>query len=113
MEAEIAWALAETTSRHLDANQRNTVYVAIAAGDHFWAVRFLLRAVVHFELAVPADLIPKLLKLDRAYRDHPDERSLRQLIGRLIIQPADRPQDVRPAQFFLPTVRRYTSIRHG
>jgi hypothetical protein len=87
-DAELAWELADTARGHLDATQRNEIYMAIAVGEAFWAIRLLLRAVVRFELGVRADLVPKLLGWVTSYRDHPEQGHLRHLIGRVRIQPA-------------------------
>jgi hypothetical protein len=86
-DAELAWELADTARGHLDATQRNEIYMAIAVGDAFWAIRLLLRTVVRFELGVGADLLPKLLGWVTSYRDHPEQGHLRHLIGRVRIQP--------------------------
>jgi len=85
--AELAWDLADTVRGHLDGAQRNEIYIAIAVGDTFWAVTILLRTVVRSELAVRADLLPKLLQWVASYRDHPAQGHLRHLIGRVRIQP--------------------------
>jgi hypothetical protein len=87
IDAEVAWELADTARGHLDATQRNEIYMAIAVGDAFWAIRLLLRTVVRFELGVRADLVPKLLRWVTSYRDHPEQGHLRHLIGRVRIQP--------------------------
>ena len=86
-DAEVVWELADTARGHLDVTERNEIYMAIAVGDAFWAIRVLLRTVVRFEIGVRADLLPKLLRWVTAYRDHPEQGHLRHLIGRVRIQP--------------------------
>ena len=88
IDAELAWDLADIAQGHLDATQRNEIYVAIAVGDAFWAITLLLRTVVRSKLSVPADLVPKLLRWVGSYRDHPAQALLRHLIGRVRIQPS-------------------------
>lgn len=94
MDAELAWDLADSTRGHLDATQRNDIYMAIAVGDAFWAVKFLLRTVVMSELGLRADLVPKLLRWVAAYRDHPEQALLAHLIGRVRIRPVHPRPDV-------------------
>jgi hypothetical protein len=89
VDTELAWELADAARGHLDARERNEVYVGIAAGDAFWAVTFLLRTIVRAGLAVRPGLVPKLFRWVAAYDDHPEQAHLRYLIGRIRIQPMD------------------------
>jgi hypothetical protein len=89
VDTDVAWELADTARGHLDACQRNEVYIGIAVGDAFWAVSFLLQTIVRAGLAVRADLARKLLRWVASYDDHPEQAHLRHLIGRVRIQPVD------------------------
>jgi hypothetical protein len=85
--SQLAWELAEIAKRHLGPNQRNAVYIAIGVGDVFWAATFLLQTVVRCGVGVRAELMLKLTRWVASYRDHPDELHLRNLIGRLRVEP--------------------------
>jgi hypothetical protein len=88
VDTELAWELADTARRHLNAPQRNAVYVGIASGEALWAVSFLLQTIVRAGLAVRADLAPKLLRWVASYEAHPKQAHLRDLIGHVRIQPS-------------------------
>ena len=112
MDAELAWDLSDIARGHLDATQRNAIYIAIAVGDAFWAVKFLLQAVVRSDLGVRADLVPKLLRWVASYRDHPEHARLAHLIGRIRIHPVQARPGV-PARRTVsgPAARNRQSIR--
>ena len=107
VDTELAWQLADTAHGHLDASRRNEVYIAIAVGDAFWAVKFLLQTIVRSELAVRADVEPKLSQWAASYRDHPEQAQLRNLIGRVRVQPFDPPRAVPAPPRVLATTSRY------
>ena len=92
VDTEIAWELADAARGHLDARERNKVYIGIAVGDAFLADTFLLQTIVRAGLAVRSGLVPKLLRWVAAYDDHPEQARLRHLIGRIRIQPPGRPR---------------------
>lgn len=106
IDVELAWDLADTARGHLDATQRNEIFMAIAVGDAFWAITLLLRTVVRWELGVRADLLPKLLRWVTSYRDHPQQALLRHLIGRVRIQTVEPPQRFAAPQTVSATVFR-------
>ena len=81
VDTELAWELADAARGHLDARERNKVYIGIAVGDAFWANTFLLQTIVRAGLAVRSGLVPKLLRWVAAYDDHPERAHLRHLIG--------------------------------
>jgi hypothetical protein len=87
VDTELAWELADTARGHLNAPQRDAVYVGIASGEALWAVSFLLQAIVRAGVAVRADLVQKLLRWVASYHDHPKQAHLRYLIGHVRIQP--------------------------
>jgi hypothetical protein len=82
-EAELAWALARVADPHLNAVERNRVYVAIGVGDIFGAIDFLIRAVVRQRLALPADLVVRFTAWLDVYAGHDDEPRLRALINQV------------------------------
>ena len=91
VDTELAWELADAARGHLDARERNEVYVRIAVGDGFWAVAFLLQTIVRAGLAVRSGLLPKLFRWVTAYDDHPEQAHLRYLVGHIRIQPQGVP----------------------
>lgn len=107
VDTELAWELAETARGHLDARQRNQVYVAIAAGDAFWVTTFLLQKIVRSGLAIRSDTLPNLLRWVGSYRDHPEHGRLRDLIERVTVEPFDPPREVTPPPTILTTSARY------
>ena len=78
---QLAWELAEVGARHLDATERENLFVAIGAGETFKAVESLMHAVVGNGVALRAETITRLLAWLDGYRNHPDERGLRRLIA--------------------------------
>ena len=97
---ELAWELAEVGASHLDATERDNLYVAIGSGETFLAVESLIRAVVGIRVALRAETITRLLAWLDGYRDHPGEGGLRELIAEGDIQPDQLP----PAPAGLSTV---------
>jgi len=89
VDTELVWELVDTARGHLNAPQRNAVYVGIASGEALWAVTFLLQTIVRAGVPVRADLAPKLLRWVASYHDHPKQAHLRHLIGRVRIQPSN------------------------
>jgi hypothetical protein len=100
---ELAWELAEVGASHLDATERDNLYVAIASGESFLAVESLMRAVVGNRVALRAETITRLLAWLDGYRDHHGQRGLRRLIAEVDVQPDHLP----PAPTRLSTVYRY------
>jgi hypothetical protein len=92
VDTELAWELADTARDHLNARQRNQVYVGIATDEALFAIAFLLQTIVRAGLAVRADMATKLMRWVASYDDHPKQAQLRHLIGRLRIQPSSPPR---------------------
>ena len=109
VDTELAWELADAARGHLDACQRDRVYINIAADDAFGTVTFLLQTIVRGGLAVRADLAPKLLRWIASYNDHPAQAHLRYLVGRVRIQPSDPPRGVPSPPVRLAALSRYAS----
>jgi hypothetical protein len=91
-DTELAWELADTARGHLNARQRNQVYIGIATDEAFYPVAFLLQTIVRAGLAVRADMATKLMRWVASYDAHPKQAQLRHLIGRLKIQPSSPPR---------------------
>ena len=118
VDTELAWQLADAAKGHLDAAQRNEVYIAIGVGDSFSAARFLLQTIVRAEIAVRTEVILQLNRWVDSYRDHPDEARLRELIRRVAIEPFDDsrrapapPRVLTPVMRYRPTNRRTVNLR--
>jgi hypothetical protein len=107
--SELAWELAEVGASHLDATERDNLYVAIASGETFLAVESLMRAVVGNRVALHAETITRLRAWLDGYRDHPDERGLRRLIAKVDIHTDPLP----PAPTPLSTVYRHRRPRRS
>jgi hypothetical protein len=107
VDTELAWELADTAKVHLNANQRNKVYIAIGVGDTFSAANFLLQTIVRSGVVIRADLMLKLNRWVASYRDHPEQARLRDLIGRLTVEHFDVPREVPVPHTVLSTVVRY------
>jgi hypothetical protein len=110
VETELAWELADVARGHLDACQRDKVYIGIAVGDAFGTVTFLLQTIVRAGLAVRGDLAPKLLRWIASYDDHPAQAHLRYLIGRVRIQPFDSPRGVSAPPVRLAVLSRFAHL---
>src|SRR6185312_8395934 len=54
-EANLAWALADTARPHLSPAERNKVYVAIAVGETFAAIRHLITLAADKRIALTAE----------------------------------------------------------
>lgn len=79
-EAKLAWALMEVAKPHMNAGERNFVFVAVGAGDTFAAIRSIINLVA----AKHIPLRPHLVQLCRtwldAYRFHDEHEHLRRVI---------------------------------
>jgi hypothetical protein len=79
-EASLAWALALAAKPHLDALERNDIFVAIGAGETFAAIYTLLKWVAIKRIPVGPDLVQRCVSWLDVYVGHEDERYLRRLI---------------------------------
>ena len=79
-EARLAWALALAAKPHLDALERNDIFVAIGAGETFAAIYTLLKWVAIKRIPVEPDLARQCVSWLDAYTGHEDERYVRRLI---------------------------------
>ena len=112
VDTELAWELADTARGHLNARQRNQVYIGIATDEAFFAVAFLLQAIVRAGLAVRADMATKLMRWVASYDDHPNQAQLRHLIGRLRIQPSSTPRSASSLPMGSPAAGSTTAGAH-
>jgi hypothetical protein len=83
-EANLAWALALDAKPHLDAVERNGIFVAIGAGETFAAMYALLKWVAIKRIPVEPDLVRRCVSWLDAYVGHEDERYLRRLIEHFV-----------------------------
>jgi hypothetical protein len=79
-EANLAWALVLAAKPHLDAVERNDIFVAIGAGETFAAIHALLKWVAIKRIPMEPDLVQRCISWLDAYVGHEDERCLRRLI---------------------------------
>jgi hypothetical protein len=89
-EAKLAWALAHAAAPHLNAAERNDIYVAIGVGETFSAISSLTATVVRKRLTLPADLVIRFSTWLDAYVGSDREPHLRQLIGQVKSCPVDQ-----------------------
>jgi hypothetical protein len=88
-EAKLAWALAQVADPHLNAAERNDIYVKIGVGETFSAIFSLITTVVHKRLTLAADLVTTFSTWLDAYVGSDSEPHLRQLIGQVKSRPLD------------------------
>jgi len=79
-EANLAWALVLAAKPHMDAVERNDIFVAIGAGETFAAIHALLKWVAIKRIPMEPDLVQRCISWLDAYVGHEDERYLRRLI---------------------------------
>ena len=80
-ETNLSWALAEAVKPHMNALDRNYVFVAIGAGDNFAAIRQVLKLVAAKKVTLRPDLLKRCAVWLDAYVGHRDEHYLRWLVG--------------------------------
>jgi hypothetical protein len=82
-EANLAWALIEAAKPHMNAGERNFVFVTVGAGDTFAAIRSLINLIA----AKRIPLRPHLKRLCTtwldAYTFHDEHEHLRRVIEEL------------------------------
>jgi hypothetical protein len=79
-EAELAWSLANTADRHLDAARRNIAYISIGVGESFTEICLLVDAIARTGSTLNYVLATRLPSWLTAYAGQDDEPSLRRLI---------------------------------
>jgi hypothetical protein len=89
-EANLAWALAEAAKPHLNAAERNDIFVAIGAGEPFAAICQLLKSIATTRIPVRPDLVQRCRRWLSAHMGHEDERYLRRHIEDFLIPCAIR-----------------------
>ena len=84
-EADLAWALIEVAKPHMNAGERNFVFVAVGAGDTFAAIRSLINLIAVKRIP----LRPHLLQLCTAWLDaytlHDAHEQLRRVIEGFLV----------------------------
>jgi hypothetical protein len=84
-EVSLAWGLALAVKPHLDAVERNDIFVTIGAGETFAAITHLLRVAAVKRIPVGPDVVQQCTSWLHAYVGHTDERYLRHLIENYLI----------------------------
>jgi hypothetical protein len=84
-EADLAWALIDVAKPHMNAGERNFVFVSIGAGDTFAAIRSLINLLA----AKRIPLRPHLMQLCTAWLDaytlHDAHEQLRRVIEDFLV----------------------------
>jgi hypothetical protein len=88
-EANLAWALALAAKPHVDAAERNDIFVAIGADDTFAAIRELIKCVAIRGIPMGPDLVRGCVSWLDAYVGHEDERYLRRLVEDFVFSKRD------------------------
>jgi hypothetical protein len=79
-EADLAWALIEVTKPHMNAGERNFVFVAVGAGDTFAAIRCLINLVAAKRIPLRPHLMQQCRTWLDAYTFHDAYEQLRRVI---------------------------------
>jgi hypothetical protein len=79
-EADLAWALIEAAKPHMNAGERNYVFVTVGAGDTFAAIRSLINLVAAKRIPLRPHLIQLCTTWLDAYTLHDAHEHLRRLI---------------------------------
>jgi hypothetical protein len=84
-ESNLVWALIEAAKPHMNAGERNYVFVTVGAGDTFAAIRSLIK----FVAAKHIPLRPQLVQLCRTWLDgytfHNEHEHLSRVIDGLLM----------------------------
>jgi hypothetical protein len=90
-ETRLAWALADAAKPHLNADERNDVYVAIGVGETFAAIHYLITSAAGKRIALAPKLVQECHGWLDFYAGHGDEPYLRGLVEQVLIPYAMRP----------------------
>jgi hypothetical protein len=78
-EADLAWALIEVAKPHMNAGERNFVFVAVGAGDTFAAIRSLINLVAAKRIPLRPHLVQLCATWLDAYTFHDAHEQLRRV----------------------------------
>jgi hypothetical protein len=79
-ETTLAWALIEAAKPHMNAGQRDFVFVTISTGDTFTAMRTLINLLAVNRISLPHQLVQRCTAWLGAYVLHEDYEHLRHRI---------------------------------
>jgi hypothetical protein len=79
-EANLAWALIEAAKPHMNAGERNFVFVTVGAGDTFAAIRSLINLVAAKRIPLRPHLMQLCATWLDAYTFHDAHEQLRRVI---------------------------------
>lgn len=80
-EAKLAWALIEVAKPHMNAGERNLVFVTVGAGDTFAAIRSLINLVAVKRIPLRPQLAQLCAMWLEGYAFHDAHEQLRRAIG--------------------------------
>ncbi|MCW2649115.1 MAG: hypothetical protein JWR32_91 [Mycobacterium sp.] len=86
-EIELAWALATVADPHLGVAERHAIYIAIAVGDTFAAIRSLTATLVRVDSGLSAEMKATIERWLDSYRGSDDEPGVRELLARVTTHP--------------------------
>jgi hypothetical protein len=102
---DLAWTLAASVKDHLDAQERNLIYMALGSGDTYSAIRGLISAAVRERVWLPRNLINALLDWQSAHDDM--DGKLSAVISSIPIQPEPRGVKAPKKAEYLAVIRDY------
>ena len=76
----LAWALIEAAKSHMNAGERNYVFVTIGAGDTFTAIRSLINLIGAKRIPLHPHLVQLCAAWLRGYAFHDEHENLRGVI---------------------------------
>jgi hypothetical protein len=79
-EANLAWALIEAAKPHMNAGERNFVFVTVGAGDTFAAIRNLINLIAAKRIPLHPHLMQLCTTWLDAYAFHDAHEHLRRVI---------------------------------
>ena len=80
-EAKLAWALIEAAKPHMNAGERNFVFVTVGAGDTFAAISSLINLVAAKRIPLRPQLTQLCAMWLEGYTLHDAHEHLRRVIG--------------------------------
>jgi len=79
--ANLAWALIEAAKPHMNAGERNYIFVTIGAGDTFAAIRSLINLIGGKRIPLRTPLVLQCSMWLDAYAFHDEYEDLRRVIN--------------------------------
>jgi hypothetical protein len=116
--ASLAWALIEAAKPHMNAGERNYVFVTVGAGDTFAAIRSLIKLVAAKHIPLRRQLAQQCATWLDGYTFHNAHEHLRRIIDGFLMpssiqaSTAIRPPSTPPKPRPLLTVTGKKRTRH-